>query len=169
MSRSVGIDVGGTFTDFVAIDDGVVSVFKHLTTPADPSVGVLDGMVRFAKRERIPFPEIARIIHGTTLVANSLIERRGARTALITTVGFRDVIEIGREARYDLYDLNLERPEPLIPRPLRFEVRERMLADGSELEPLDEEEAANLARQLNELGVESVAVCLLHAYANPEH
>jgi N-methylhydantoinase A len=169
MSRSVGIDVGGTFTDFVAIEDGVATVFKQLTTPADPSVGVLDGMVRLAKRERIPFPDIARIIHGTTLVANSLIERRGARTALITTVGFRDVLEIGREARYDLYDLNLERPEPLIPRPLRFEVRERMLADGTELEALDEEEAATLARRLVELGVESVAVCLLHAYANPEH
>ncbi len=132
-------------------------------------MGVLDGMVRFAKRERIPFPEIARIIHGTTLVANSLIERRGARTALITTVGFRDVLEIGREARYDLYDLNLERPEPLIPRPLRFEVGERILADGMELEPLDDEEAAVLARKLVELGVESVAVCLLHAYANPAH
>src|SRR5947208_3056652 len=143
MSRAVGIDVGGTFTDFVVVDDGVVSVFKHLTTPADPSVGVLDGMVRFAKRERIPFPDIARIIHGTTLVANCLIERRGARTALITTVGFRDVLEIGREARYDLYDLDLERPEPLIPRPLRFEIGERVLADGTELEPLDGADAVS--------------------------
>ena len=169
LSRAVGIDVGGTFTDFVAIDDGVVTVFKHLTTPADPSLGVLDGIVRFAHREKIPFPDIVRIIHGTTLVANSLIERRGARTALITTVGFRDVLEIGREARYDLYDLELERPEPLIPRPLRFEIGERVLADGTELEPLDEAEAVRLSRRLRELGVESVAVCLLHAYANPAH
>ncbi len=126
-------------------------------------------MVRFAERERIPFPGIARIIHGTTLVANSLIERRGARTALITTIGFRDVLEIGREARYDLYDLDLERPEPLIPRPLRFEVRERMLANGIELESLDEEEAVLLCARLVELGVDSVAVCLLHSYANPAH
>jgi len=169
LSRSVGIDVGGTFTDFVVINDGVVSVFKHLTTPADPSIGVLDGMVRFAERDAIPYSEIVRIIHGTTLVANSLIERRGARAALITTVGFRDVLEIGREARYDLYDLDLERPEPVIPRPLRFEVAERMLADGTELEPLDEAAATTLARDLVALGVESVAVCLLHSYANPAH
>ena len=167
--HSVGIDVGGTFTDFIAIDDGVVSVFKQLTTPSDPSVGVLDGMVRFAERERISFPEIVRIIHGTTLVANSLIERRGARTALVTTTGFRDVLEIGREARYDMYDLDLERPEPLIPRPLRLEVRERMLADGTEAEPLDAQAAAEVARKLAELKVESVAVCLLHSYANPAH
>jgi N-methylhydantoinase A len=169
VTLSVGIDVGGTFTDFIAIDDGVVSVFKHLTTPSDPSVGVLDGVVRFAEREQISFPEILRIIHGTTLVANSLIERRGARTALVTTTGFRDVLEIGREARYDLYDLDLERPEPLIPRPLRLEVRERMLADGTEAEPLDPDAAAEVARTLVALKVESVAVCLLHAYANPAH
>ena len=168
--RSVGVDVGGTFTDFVAIDAaGAVSVFKHLTTPADPSVGVLDGMARFAGRSGLVLPELARIIHGTTLVANSLIERRGARAALITTSGFRDVLEIGREARYDLYDLNLERPEPLIPRPLRFEVSERMLANGEVLQPLDEDQARALGRRLAELGVESVAICLLHAYANPAH
>src|SRR5258708_11309605 len=157
LSRSVGIDVGGTFTDFVSIEDGVVTVFKQLTTPSDPSVGVLDGMVRFAERESMRYQDIARIIHGTTLVANSLIERRGARAALITTIGFRDVLEIAREARYDLYDLNLERPEPLIPRPLRFEVRERMLADGTELEPLDEEGTKALAQKMLDLRVESVA------------
>jgi N-methylhydantoinase A len=170
VTHSVGVDVGGTFTDFVAIDeDGRVSVFKNLTTPSDPSVGVLEGLARFATQGGIELPSIARIIHGTTLVANSLIERTGARAALITTTGFRDVLEIGREARYDLYDLDLERPEPLIPRPLRMEVSERILADGAVLEPLQEEEARILARRLDGLGVESVAVCLLHAYANPAH
>lgn len=170
MRHSLGIDVGGTFTDFVAVDEqGTVSVFKRLTTPADPSVGVLEGAQRFAKHAGVEPSEATRIIHGTTLVANSLIERRGARTALVTTRGFRDVLEIGRETRYDLYDLNLERPEPLVPRPLRFEVSERILADGSVLEPLDVVEAQGLARQLQELDIESVAVSLLHSYANPAH
>src|ERR1700730_8099508 len=102
--RSVGVDVGGTFTDFVAVDGGNVSVFKYLTTPGDPSIGVLDGMSRFARQGGVAMPALDRIIHGTTLVANRLIERRGVKAALITTSGFRDVLEIGREARYDLYD-----------------------------------------------------------------
>ena len=168
--HQVGIDVGGTFTDFVAIDrEGQVSVFKNLTTPADPSEGVLTGMGAFADQFSTTSSDISRIIHGTTLVANSLIERRGARTALITTRGFADVLEIGREARYDLYDLDLERPEPLVPRPLRLEVDERILADGTVLERLDEESAIQAARRLRDLGVESVAICLLHSYANPAH
>lgn len=168
--HSVGVDVGGTFTDFVAIDrDGTVSVSKHLTTPADPSEGVLSGMREFAGASGLQFDDITRVIHGTTLVANSIIERRGSKTALITTRGFADVLEIGREARYDLYDLDLERPEPLIPRPLRFEVQERTLADGKELEPLDETQARELTRALRGLGVESVAVCFLHSYADPTH
>jgi N-methylhydantoinase A len=168
--HQVGIDVGGTFTDFVALDgDGGVSVFKYLTTPADPSLGVLEGMREFVEQHGIEMAGVARIIHGTTLVANSIIERRGAKAALITTRGFADVLEIGREARYDLYDLDLERPAPLIPRPLRLEVSERMLADGSVLEPLDEAQVRSVARHLAQQGVESVAVCLLHSYANPAH
>jgi len=170
MNYLLGIDVGGTFTDFVAVDDTRrVSVFKSLTTPADPSVGVIDGAVLFAARRGASLADATRIIHGTTLVANSLIERRGARTALTTTVGFGDVLEIGREARYDLYDLNLERPAPLVARPLRFEIPERILADGTIAMPLREADARALAWRLREAGVESVAVCLLHAYANPVH
>ena len=170
MTHRLGIDVGGTFTDFVAVDEARrVSVFKSLTTPADPSVGVTEGAARFAALRGAPTADAARIIHGTTLIANSLIERRGARTALISTRGFRDVLEIGREARYDLYDLNLERPEPLVPRPLRFEVDERILADGTVAEPPRESDALDLASRLRERGVESVAICLLHAYVNPTH
>lgn len=170
MSHSLGVDVGGTFTDFVAIDEHHrVSVFKCLTTPSDPALGVLDGTRRFAEARGVDPSQATGIIHGTTLVANSLIERRGARTALITTAGFRDVLELGREARYDLYDLNLERPEPLVPRPLRFEIRERIRADGSVLEPLDIADARKLAGRLKQLGVESVAIVLLHSYANPLH
>jgi N-methylhydantoinase A len=168
--RSIGVDVGGTFTDFVAVDDaGRVAILKHLTTPADPSVAVLEGSRRLADEAAVAPADADRIVHGTTLVANSLIERRGARTALVTTAGFRDTLEIGRESRYDLYDLDLERPEPLVPRPLRLEVRERTRADGSILEQRDVEEAERVARQLHELGVESVAISLINAYANPAH
>src|SRR5437868_1010135 len=108
----LGIDVGGTFTDFIGVDDdGRVHVHKQLTTPSDPSESVLSGTSAIGERDGLSLDAVDRIVHGTTLVANSLIERRGARTALVTTVGFRDAVEIGREARYDLYDLNLERPE----------------------------------------------------------
>ena len=168
--HAIGVDVGGTFTDFVAVhDDGRMSVVKHLTTPSDPSIGVLEGIVRLAEEAGADPAATSRLIHGTTLVANSLIERRGAKTALLTTEGFRDVLEIGRESRYDLYDLNLERPEPLIPRPLRFGVGERVRADGTVLEPIDEAELEALAGRLRELGVESVAVSFLHAYGNSAH
>jgi N-methylhydantoinase A len=167
---SIGIDVGGTFTDFVAVDDeGRVAVLKQLTTPADPSVAVLEGSRRLSEEAGAAPGAADRIIHGTTLVANSLIERRGAQTALVTTAGFRDTLEIGRESRYDLYDLDLERPEPLVPRPLRLEIRERVRADGSVLEQLDVAAAERLARELRELGVESLAIALLNAYANPLH
>lgn len=167
--RALGIDVGGTFTDFVALEgDGTLTIHKRLTTPSDPSDGVLGGARELAEA-RGGIADVERILHGTTLVSNSLIERRGARTALVATRGFGDVLEIGREARYDLYDLALERPLPLIPRSLRLEVGGRMRADGRELEPLDPAELAGLAARLAELEVESVAVALLNAYANPAH
>lgn len=167
--RALGIDVGGTFTDFVALEgDGTLTIHKRLTTPSDPSDGVLAG-ARDLADARGGIADVERILHGTTLVSNSLIERRGARTALVATRGFRDVLEIGREARYDLYDLALERPLPLIPRSLRLEIGGRLRADGRELEPLDPAELEALAARLAELEVESVAVALLHAYANPAH
>jgi N-methylhydantoinase A len=167
---ALGVDVGGTFTDFIGVDaDGHVHVHKQLTTPADPSESVLTGTSQLADQAGLALEGLERIVHGTTLVANSLIERRGARAALVTTVGFRDAIEIGREARYDLYDLYLERPEPLIPRSLRFEVDERIRGDGSVLVPLTEEAALEVARELREAEVESVAIALLNAYVNPAH
>ncbi len=167
---ALGVDVGGTFTDFIGLDEaGRVHVHKQLTTPTDPSTSVLGGTSEIAERAGLSLEGLDRIVHGTTLVANSLIERRGARTALVTTVGFRDAVEIGREARYDLYDLNLERPEPLIPRSLRFEVDERIRGNGAVLEPLLEEEAVRIAGVLRDAEVESVAISLLNAYANPAH
>lgn len=163
----VGIDVGGTFTDVVATgpDGAHLFVLKVPTTP-DPADGVIHGL-----REVVAaVGPVASIRHGTTLVANALVERRGARTALITTRGFRDVLEIGRQSRTDLYDVrNPGKPAPLVPRHLRFEVTERVGPAGEVLVPLDPEEIEPLGDAVAAAGVEAVAICLLHAYANPGH
>jgi len=165
VSVRVGIDVGGTFTDLVAIDPatGVVRSRKVLTTPDAPAQGVLAGLQALA-------PDAGAIAHGTTIVTNAIVEGRHARTALVTTRGFRDVLEIARQSRQELYRLDLApRPEPLVPRHLRLEVTERVLADGRVAVPLAEAELPALAAALRASGVESVAVCLLHAYAHPAH
>ena len=171
VSHRVGIDVGGTFTDLLLVDDatGEVTVGKELTTPADPARAieqVLDGAL--AARGLSP-TALGRLIHGTTLVTNALIERKGARLALLATRGFRDAVEIAREHRYALYDLFLEMPRPLVPRYLRFDVPERILADGTVREPLDEAYVERLLRELARRGVEAVAVAFLHSYQNPAH
>ncbi|MEZ5845952.1 MAG: hydantoinase/oxoprolinase family protein [Geminicoccaceae bacterium] len=165
----IGADIGGTFTDVVMIaDDGsVFETAKVLTTPARPDDAVLEGVSSLA--ERRTGKAIDHIVHGTTLFTNALIERKGARTALIATRGFRDAIEIGREHRYDMYDLYMRRPEPLAPRYLRFEVDERIRADGSVLTPLDEASVEVVIGQLRAENVEAVGVCLLHAFTNPVH
>jgi N-methylhydantoinase A len=167
----LGVDIGGTFTDVVAIDpgSGQSATTKVLTTPADPSLAVLQGLGSvLAEFGRQP-ESISAFIHATTLVTNALIERKGARTALITTRGFRDILEMGREIRYDLYDLNLDKPAPLVERDLRLELSERVLADGSVWTALSEDESRTLARQLREWGIQSVAVSFLHSYVNPRH
>ena len=136
----VGIDIGGTFTDLVLIDDatGERAIGKVLTTPDDPSEAVEEGLRGLLEREEVDASQLKTIIHGTTLVTNALIERRGAPTALLTTEGFRDAVAIGTEHRYDMYDIFLEKPEPLVPRSLRYGIRERVLDDGSVLRELDE-------------------------------
>src|SRR5213593_2173485 len=136
-SFRVGVDIGGTFTDLILIDDatGDLTVGKVLTTPDDPSRAVAEVLSEALARAKAPPDQVQHVIHGTTLVTNAIIERRGARTALVTTRGFRDVLDIAREHRYDMYDLLLEQPRPLVPRELRFEVDERILADGSVLHP----------------------------------
>src|SRR5919112_5981308 len=146
----VGIDIGGTFTDLVLIDDetGRRAVGKVLTTPEDPSEGVESGLVELLGREGIQAGQLGTIVHGTTLVTNALIERRGARTALLTTEGFRDAMAIGTEHRYDMYDVFIEKPEPLVPRSLRYGVRERCLDDGSVTVELDEEQVRSIAAEL---------------------
>ena len=164
----VGVDIGGTFTDLMLIDgDGRVEIGKTLTT-ADPSQGVEQILVEVLQRIGRDGGAVRNMVHGTTLVTNAIIERKGARTALIATAGFRDSVEIGREHRYDLYDLMLEHPAPLVPRHLRFDVPERTLADGTQLVPLDEAHVARLAAELDEAGVEAAAVCFLHSYTNPD-
>jgi N-methylhydantoinase A len=163
----VGVDIGGTFTDLVLLENGVVrAVAKTPTTPDDPSLAVETGL-----RELLVDvdPADVEVVHGTTLVSNALIERKGAKTALVTTKGFRDVLDIAREQRYDLYDLALELPPPLVARRHRYEADERILADGEVDTPLTREEAVRIAKLIREEGFESVAVSLLHAYRYAQH
>ncbi len=167
----VGIDIGGTFTDLIAFDErtGALSIGKVLTTPSEPALGVQTGIAETLANAGEGPGAVSGIIHGTTLVTNALIERKGAITALLTTKGFRDAIEIRREGRYDLYDIFLEMPPPLAPRRRRLEVDERILADGSVYKALDLAQVPALVARLRELGVQAVAVSLLHSYRNPEH
>ena len=165
----IGVDIGGTFTDLMLIDDlsGETVVGKVLTTPDDPSRGVEEVLIRTLDRSGLRASDIGHLVHGTTLVTNTIIERKGARTALLATQGFRDSVEIGREHRYELYDLFLEMPAPLTPRHLRFDVPERMAAGGRMLREVDEEYVEALAAELDERGIEAVAISFLHSFANP--
>jgi N-methylhydantoinase A len=164
----IGVDIGGTFTDVVLVqDDRVRAVAKTLTTPSDPSLGVAEGVARVLRETRPG--DVVEVVHGTTLVSNALIERKGARTCLLTTRGFRDALAIRREHRYDLYDLFMELPEPLVPRRLRWEVSERVLADGTVDQAIDTEEVRRLARRARAVGVQAIAITFLHAYRFPKH
>ncbi len=172
MAYRLGIDIGGTFTDFALFDaaGGGLAIHKQLTTPDDPSRAVLDGTAALLARQGVDLAAVAEIVHGTTLVTNAVIERRGARTGLLTTRGFRDVLDMAREKRYDVFDLRLLFPDPLVPRNLRAEVDERCHYDGNIETPLDLAGArAALAGLVEDRGIESLAICLLHSYANPGH
>ena len=166
-----GVDIGGTFTDLILYDErtGRLSIGKTLTTPDDPARAVETGMRETLDEASESPGAVGNVIHGTTLVTNALIERKGAKTALIATRGFRDAIEIRHEGRYDLYDLFLEMPPPLAPRRVRFEVDERILADGSVHQPLDLSSLPAIIEQMRDHGVQAVAVSLLHSYRNPAH
>src|ERR1700681_2067384 len=161
----VGIDIGGTFTDLVGAQDGEIFTAKTLTVPADPTVGAAAAL-RLCSYDPA---QIEELLHGSTIAINTVLEKSGARTALITTEGFRDVYALGRGNRPDAFNLDFHRPRPLVPRDLTFEVRERMNAAGEVLVAIDEAAVASLGARLNELDIEAVAICFLHSYANPAH
>ncbi|QUJ77342.1 hydantoinase/oxoprolinase family protein [Sulfitobacter albidus] len=163
------IDIGGTFTDVVAETEAGLSSVKVLTTPAAPDEGALDGMARLLKDLGKTHADISAVIHGTTLATNALIERRGARTAFVTTAGFRDVLDMRYEKRFAQYDLNIEMPSSLVDRPLRFGLDERILADGAILKAPTDAEIDALADEMEHAQVEAVAIGFLHSYRNPAH
>ena len=168
-SARLAIDIGGTFTDLALEADGRRTTTKVLTTPMAPEKGVMDGFRAILQVAGMTAGDVELVIHGTTLATNAIIERKGARTALITTEGFRDVIAMGNESRYDQYDLNIVLPEPLVPRYLRLTVPERLDNTGQILRPLNEEALQALIPVLKQEQVESVAVGLLHSFVNPAH
>ena len=165
----IGADIGGTFTDIVLEHDGAIHSTKILTSYSAPEQPILDGIRLLMDQAGIGPADIDIVIHGTTLATNALIERRGARTAFVTTEGFRDVIEMRTENRFDQYDLNLRLPTPLVPREDRFTVAGRIGADGQELAPLDEAALARLATQIAAGGYGAVAIGFIHSYMNPAH
>ncbi|MEI8153389.1 MAG: hydantoinase/oxoprolinase family protein [Hyphomicrobiales bacterium] len=167
----IGVDIGGTFTDFALFDGrtGELEVDKRPTVTEDPSAGVIEGIKDMLARRKLTMKMVGEVIHATTVATNTVLERSGGSTALITTEGFRDVLIIGRQKRWDLFDNDALRSTPLIPRRHVFEVRERILADGSILTELDEETVLAAARAIAAEGLTSVAVCLIHSYANPAH
>lgn len=167
---SIAVDIGGTFTDLAVVGGaGIVAVGKVLTTPDDPARAVQDVIVGMLEDTRIAPERIGQFVHGTTLVTNALIERKGSRTALLTTAGFRDALEMRREHRYELYDLMVELPVPLVPRHLRFDVPERTLADGTIAENVDQDFVRRLAAELAGHDITSLALCFLHSFTNPQN
>lgn len=162
----IGIDTGGTFTDFVVARGSRINTFKLASTPHNPAEAILAGIARILSANAGAPSEI---VHGTTVATNALLERKGARTALITTEGFEDVIEIGRQARPEIYNLMVTRPAPLVARELRFGVGERTGPEGEVLTPLDARSVARVIKRIARLKAESAAVCLLFSFANPEH
>src|SRR6185436_19687519 len=160
----IGIDVGGTFTDFTLLDEasGSVGFHKVPSTPHDPSEAIERGIAELLESRRIPPAQVGHVGHGTTVATNLVIERKGAVTGLITTRGFRDVLEIGRQIRPHLYDYRVTKPPPLARREHRIEIGERIAASGEALAPLDEREVERAAEKLRDEGVRAVAICFLH-------
>src|SRR5688572_17799938 len=156
----IGVDTGGPFTDFVVVRDGRLEVFKKFSTPREPEAAILAGLNSLQPTE---------VIHGSTVATNALLERKGARVALLTTEGFEDVLAIGRQTRRELYNIFVRRAEPLVPAYLRFGIRERTLYNGTVERDLDVRHLHEVVTRLEREGVESAAVCLLFSFANAEH
>ena len=166
----IGVDIGGTFTDGTLVDSstGQVITSKVLTTPADPASGFISAVNKLLGVNNDVEPgEIEHVVHATTVATNAIIEGKTAKTAFVTTQGFRDMLEIARQIRPSLYDLQFEKPAPLVPRQLCFEIPERLDAKGNVVTPLDEKALAKIVDQIAETGVEAIAICLLHSYRNP--
>ena len=164
----IGVDTGGTFTDFVFERDGRLKLFKLPSTPSDPSLAIQQGLARVCAETGAKLDQI-EVVHGTTVGTNALLQRRGARIALVTTRGFEDVLAIGRQARPELYNLNAVKPPPLVADELRLGIGERVVASGEVIEPLDEQELRKLVRKLKQSNVEAVAISLLFSFLHPEH
>lgn len=171
MSYKIGVDVGGTFTDVCMFnqDTGEVNVYKLPSTPWDPSEAIGNGVKEILELHGVSPAAVSNLVHGTTVATNATLERKGAKTAIITTKGFRDLIELARQTRASLYDTQVEKPIPIIYRKMRKEVDERIMADGTVFKALDTAEVERLVDELKEAGAEAYAVCLLHSYINPEH
>jgi N-methylhydantoinase A len=171
MAYRLGVDSGGTFTDVVLFDErrGTLHIAKIPSTPANPALGVVEGIRKILRQTGVRPDQVSSLVHGTTVATNALLERKGVRVALLVTDGFLDVLSIGRQDRPKLYDYFERRPDPLVPRHLRFAVRERVLWNGEVLRPLDEPHTRRLIEQLRQKRIPAIAVCLLHCYANPLH
>lgn len=169
MSVRLSVDIGGTFTDVVLARQGMLTTTKVLTTYVDPAAGVMQGIAQVLARAQVDPAEVELVLHGTTLATNALIERRGAPTALLTTAGHRDALEMAFENRFEQYDVNIDRPQPLVPRHWRIGITERLAADGDVLLALDEPQVAQALAPLVEQGVQAVAIGFLHSYVNPHH
>lgn len=171
MSYKIGVDVGGTFTDVFLLDEdtGQLAVHKVSSTPEDPSTAIIRGVSEILQIQRIPPDQVTYLAHGTTVATNAIIEQKGGKVGLLTTKGFRDLLEIGRQTRPKLYDLHLDFPPPLVPRDLRLEVTERVLYTGEVFIPLDEQSAREQIQKLKKNRVDAVVICLLYSYLNPSH
>ena len=167
----IAVDIGGTFTDCVLVDEetGAVTLYKQMTTPDDPSQAVIEGVQALLAAGAIEIADISALVHGTTLVTNALIERKGSRTGMLVTAGMRDILDIGRERRYDLFDLRLAYPQAVVPRSLRREIPERISLDRTVTEPLNAEAVVAAARELRGEGVEAIAICFLNSFADDSH
>ncbi len=171
LTHALSVDIGGTFTDFslLNLDTHAVMVHKVLTNPEAPAQALMHGASELLRTAGIGFDRIQVLVHSTTLVTNAIIERKGAKIALLTTKGFRDILEMGREQIYDMHDLHAQFPEPIVPRHLRAEISERINRDGEVFQAPDTAEVESVVQQLVEQGIEALAICLLHAYKNPDN
>ena len=170
MSARVGVDIGGTFTDIVLrLDDGTLRVSKVSSTPEDPGLAVVRGLGALLRAAGVAPASVVEVVHGTTVASNTILQKKGARVGLLTTRGFRDVLEIGRVRTPDLFDLTWEKPEPLVERWRRLEVDERIAADGAVVRPLDREGLLAAAERLVADGADVVAVSFINSYVNPAH